>query len=153
MYHRRRSVSPTRNRIDPLKEEYLMEFRDYSQYLVQKHDKRFDQQELEKRYEAYKLTFLKTQNERYFTKWREEEWFQMRYHPLKSEILKTQTKNRKQVELEFFMDRLTKNAFDFSLDEQLVEPVISLPDRKTLFIKGINDNIKRDEILQVDIFN
>jgi hypothetical protein len=154
---RRRSISPRRyndrdNRVDPFKEEYLLEFRDYSQYLSTKHSKRFDQEELEKRYEAYKVTFSKTQNERLFTKWREEEWFQLRYHPSKSIVLKQQTWKRKEREFESFLEYMEKGSFQIGLDEQPTDPVLALQERKTLFIKGINDNIKREDIIKVLVF-
>ncbi|KAJ3255001.1 Serrate RNA effector molecule [Boothiomyces macroporosus] len=146
---------------DPLKEEYLMDIREFGK--LYKH-KGLEPEELDKRYDIYKITFTRSQNEKLFQQHSQEEWFRERYHPEESLKFKEQIKERKSTCFQQFSDNLNGGKYDdFTCDAPDKEslPADAMDEDKemgiahdveplkttALFIKGVPVTITREELV------
>lgn len=71
-----RRVRPRPETRDPLKEDYLLELKEYANWLRERQRNRvFENDEIDTRYDQYKQSFLKNQNEKFFKTHSQAEWF------------------------------------------------------------------------------
>ncbi|KAJ2993508.1 hypothetical protein HDV02_002272 [Globomyces sp. JEL0801] len=182
---RQRSYSPRRRSddIDPLKDDIMMDLRDFAHYTREKNQRQgkppLEQDEVERRYDVYRITFTKTQNDKLFKSHFQDEWFKEKYHPELSGPFHNQIYQRKKEVLEQFEIDLNDGKFDAvsfdevekdvnggppqhsneeenqnqndqPMEESQVVPFLLDPIKPySLFIKGISSSIKREDILEL----
>jgi hypothetical protein len=137
-----------------MKENYLMDFREFSS-LSRDQSKGvrapLDMDELEKRYEAYKINFVKLQHEKFFKQNSLKEWFREKYHPKESLKFKEQQNQRKIEQRIQFESSLNQSKYDTIIFDELTN---SLNEQNTfkelenhisnyLYIKSIPEGVKR----------
>jgi hypothetical protein len=147
-----------RDTLDPLKLEYLLDLKEYAQYL----DLRLEKDELDIKYDQYKTSFLIQQNEKFFIKNQTSEWFRERYHPDCVKIV-GQEKERRAIQLTRFLQEMQKGTFDnvnFDVGENESEQELegrfekwTVPYSPALFLQNINDTVTRAELDSVTCAN
>ncbi|KAJ1340709.1 hypothetical protein BSLG_004803 [Batrachochytrium salamandrivorans] len=87
-----RGAAPLENRQDPLKLDYLVTYPQFVLFTRGAHARThgrnsvLTQEELDRKYENYRESFLRKQNEKLFKAHKDQEWFREKYHPVDSAI-------------------------------------------------------------------
>lgn len=139
---------------------------------------RADQEDLERRYEAYKQQFTITHNEKIFKTYAAAEWFRRKYRPGTRDAALAQRLARKQESRNYFSRQLAQGLFDKldfdehsdqhshmeqtehshseqhnpdqTQDESSVKYDFDTTDNlNSLFIKSVSIDVKREELLEV----
>lgn len=143
----RNSFKSQDSRGDPYKLDYLVSLKQFQEYFLRNSRKETDEQEMLKRFHIYKENFTRKQNEKFFLKSKDSEWFREKYHPEES-LKKKLGEKRALYSLEF--EIALKNGEYDSVSFEYKEPVgIQLPGKKCLFITKIPDYVKRIELEEV----
>ena len=106
------------------------------------------------------IYFTKQQNEILFKKCMNQEWFEMKYHPVKSIEFYEQVKKQKKELLEEFEKEFEKGIFDHVQFDEMIDGVPMNEEQvgtlfqirtqdKVLFLRGISDQVKRNDIIKV----
>ena len=167
-----RRVRPRPETRDPLKEDYLLELREYAIWLRERQRNRvFEMDEIDTRYDQYKQSFMKNQNEKFYKLHSQVEWFRERYHPIESLKFKKQLFDRKQELNQKFQSALKEGRFDgvlfddtsdhLKINGTLKKPEghedfmeyryvgLELEKLPNLFVNGINDTCLRKDLDKV----
>ena len=154
---------------DPLKEDYLLELREYATWIRERQRNRvFENDEIDTRYDQYKQSFMKNQNEKFFKTHAQSEWFRERYHPIESLRFKAQIHERKRDSAVMFKECLAQGKYDAILldensDQLIIEGTekkpegtedymlyryvgLDIPKLPRLNVNGVFDNTKRADL-------
>lgn len=135
------------SRGDPYKLDYLVNLKQFQDYFLRNSRNETDEEEMLKRFQVYKENFTRKQNEKFFLKSKDSEWFREKYHPEESRKKEIAAK-RMVSSMEF--DLLLKNGeYDSVSFESQHGSSIQLPLKQSLFITKIPDYIKRIELEDV----
>lgn len=132
------------NRGDPYKLDYLVNLKQFQEYFLRNSRKETDEEEMLKRFQVYKENFTRKQNEKFFLKFKDSEWFRNKYHP--DECLKKDFRANLSREFEI---ALKNGEYDSVSFEANASGVVQLPLKKSLFITKIPDYVKISELEEV----
>jgi hypothetical protein len=106
-------------RLDPYKMDYLVSFRQFSDYVNNRtRGRRYDDRELSEQYAAYKRDFTKRQCKKFFDAHNEMAWFREKYHPLERQRWVEEVHMLKLENYERFTKEVAEGKYDdVCLDE------------------------------------
>jgi hypothetical protein len=143
------------SRGDPYKLDYLVNLKQFQEYFMRNSKNQADEEEMLKRFQVYKENFTRKQNEKFFLKAKDSEWFREKYHP--EESLKTKLKVKRAGKSQEFetalkngeYDCVSFEAKDSSSSSMMIDKQIDLSLNKCLFLTKVADYLKREELEQV----
>lgn len=160
---------------DPAKLDFLLNFREFAEYIEVSDGFKRSEDELSKRYTIYKENLVAKQAQSFFETHKEIEWFREKYHPVESKPIRQETLERRRVLLTEFMARMEEGKLDGVDFDEIPEienasnaqeisspdasddtPLFRLwkemnPDRlkRTIFIKTISPTLARQKVLDM----
>ncbi|KAI9469006.1 MAG: hypothetical protein EXX96DRAFT_590070 [Benjaminiella poitrasii] len=98
--------------VDPAQLDYLVSFKQFSEYTKRTANRRIDEEDIQKRFAHYKEKFAARQLAQFFTANQDKEWFQEKYHPNLSRPRQEDVKVRRRRYLNEFLQELEKGDYD-----------------------------------------
>ncbi|RCH81258.1 hypothetical protein CU098_006009, partial [Rhizopus stolonifer] len=153
--------------VDPAQLDYLVSFKQFSEYTKRTSNRRIDDEDMQKRFAHYKEKFAARQLAQFFTANKDKEWFQEKYHPTISRPRQENVKERRRRYLNEFLQELESGQYDdvcFDKDSspttqeeenEPAEPVETTEDdtnaefESRLVIKTVPPTIAREKILEM----
>jgi HEPN domain-containing protein len=133
------------SRGDPYKLDYLVNLKQFQEYFMRNSTKT-DEEEMLKRFQVYKENFTRKQNEKFFLKFKDSEWFREKYHPDESHKKKLcEKRGAKSKEFEVALKNGEYDSISFEANESRID--LSL--KKCLYLTRVPDYLKREELEQV----
>ena len=156
--------------VDPAQLDYLVPFKQFSEYTKRTSSRRVDDEDMQKRFAHYKEKFAARQLAQFFNANKDKEWFQEKYHPTISRPRQEDVKERRRRYLNEFLQELENGQYDevcFDKDdspttheeeEQIPEAIETNEEddenvefESRLVIKTVPPTIAREKILEVSI--
>jgi hypothetical protein len=132
--------NPKRNRFDSASDTFEPQFTSkeetnvvaplmtFRKFLMTQEEGVTDNAEAVKKYNEYKIEYLKNAAQRFFEAHKDEEWFNRKYFPGHNEKRLEERKAALEKRLSVFEDLIASNDFDFTLDYSSTEQIIRLLD-------------------------
>lgn len=98
--------------MDPTQLDYLVSFKQFSDYTKRTAGRRLDEDDIQKRFAHYREKFSARQIVQFFEANKEKEWFQEKYHPSISRPRQEDVKERRRRYLGQFLEALEKGEYD-----------------------------------------
>ncbi|KAI8327951.1 hypothetical protein BD560DRAFT_417555 [Blakeslea trispora] len=98
--------------VDPVQLDYLVPFKQFSEYIKRTSGRRVDDEDMQKRFAHYKEKFAARQLAQFFNANKDKEWFQEKYHPTISRPRQEDVKERRRRYLNEFLQELENGQYD-----------------------------------------
>ncbi|KAI7904590.1 uncharacterized protein BX663DRAFT_502898 [Cokeromyces recurvatus] len=108
--------------VDPIQLDYLVSFKQFSEYTKRTSNRRIDDEDMQKRFAHYKEKFAARQLAQFFASNQDKEWFQEKYHPHLSRPRQEDVKSRRRRYLTEFLEELERGDYDNSCYDAKVDP-------------------------------
>ncbi|KAG0762589.1 hypothetical protein G6F62_002640 [Rhizopus arrhizus] len=148
----------TRFPVDPNQLDYLVPYKQFSEYHRRTAGRRIDDEDIQKRYAHYKEKFASRQLSQFFSANKDKQWFLEKYHPVQSRArYEDMIQRRKRYLKDFLMSLENGELDDIRLDkttEDVVEAKKEEEDENEeyeprLVIKTVPPTIAREKILEM----